>query len=129
MPYWKGITWKCHLVFKWATRNSHFTILVEVFTNNVSAENTYFTNHIKRAEHKIMGFKSVFGDVIVFKNILIDDFQDYPFLYRAKVFYASVIKVLKINCKDETTIHLFNFCFICSGTRKVFRGKEIWFVL
>ena len=39
------------------TCNSYFTILVEVFTNHISVENTYFTNHIEWTEHKIMGFK------------------------------------------------------------------------
>ena len=39
------------------TRDSYFTILVEVFTNHISAELTYFTNHIEWMEHKIMGYK------------------------------------------------------------------------
>ena len=36
------------------TRDSHFTILVQVFTNHILAKNTYFTNHIELTEHKIM---------------------------------------------------------------------------
>ena len=39
------------------THDLPFTILVEVFTNQISAENTYFTNHIEQTEHKIMDFK------------------------------------------------------------------------
>ena len=35
----------------------NLTILVEVFTNHISAENTYFTNYLEWTEHKIMGFK------------------------------------------------------------------------
>ena len=29
------------------TRDFYFTILVEVFMNHISAENTYFTNHVE----------------------------------------------------------------------------------
>ena len=39
--------------FDLMTCDSYFTILV-VFTNKILAENTYFTHHIERAEHKIM---------------------------------------------------------------------------
>ena len=39
------------------TRDSYFTILVEVLTNHVLAKNTYFTNHIESAERKIMVLK------------------------------------------------------------------------
>ena len=39
------------------THDSYFTILVEVFTNHISAELSYFTNHIEQIEHKIMSFK------------------------------------------------------------------------
>ena len=39
--------------FDLTTCDSYFTILV-VFTNKILAENTYFTHHIERAEHKIM---------------------------------------------------------------------------
>ena len=43
--------------FDLTTRDSYFTILVEVFTNYTSDENKYFTNNIEWTEHKIMGFK------------------------------------------------------------------------
>ena len=33
--------------FYLTTRNSYFTILVDVFTNHIPAENIYFTNHIE----------------------------------------------------------------------------------
>ena len=33
--------------FDLTTRDSYFTILVEVFTNHILVENTYFTNHIE----------------------------------------------------------------------------------
>ena len=36
------------------TRDLHFMILVEVFTNHILTENRYFTNHIGRTENKIM---------------------------------------------------------------------------
>ena len=47
--------------------DSYFMVLIEVFMNHISAENTYFMNHIVWTEHKI--------------------------------------KVLKINCKDDTINH------------------------
>ena len=40
------------------TRDSWFTILVEVFTNHILAKNTFLTNHIERPEHKITILKS-----------------------------------------------------------------------
>ena len=40
------------------TRDSYFTILVEVFTNHVLAKKTYFTNHIVWTEHEITVSKS-----------------------------------------------------------------------
>ena len=39
------------------TRDSYFTLLVEVFTNLILVENTNFTNHLGRTEHKIMVLK------------------------------------------------------------------------
>ena len=37
----------CVAGFDLRTRDLYFTILVEVFTNHVLAENTYFANHIE----------------------------------------------------------------------------------
>ena len=42
--------------FDLTTRDSYSTILVEVFTNLSSEENTYLTNHLEWTEHKMMGF-------------------------------------------------------------------------
>ena len=36
------------------TRGSNFMILVEVFTNHISTEDTYFTNPIERTKQSIM---------------------------------------------------------------------------
>ena len=66
--------------FDLTTRDSYFTILVEVFTNHVSAENTYFTNYTEQIKKN-----KLFGNVIDFKNILMDDFQHRPFPYQIKV--------------------------------------------
>ena len=41
------LTAQCRQGFDAKTRDSYFTILVEVFTNHIVAENTYFTNHIE----------------------------------------------------------------------------------
>ena len=41
------------LGFDLTTRDSYFSILVEVFTNHILAKNTYFMNLIEWSEHKI----------------------------------------------------------------------------
>ena len=46
-------------------------ILVEIFTNHFSAENTYFTNHIEWTEHKTMGFKPVNRYQIIRQSLLL----------------------------------------------------------
>ena len=43
--------------FTLTTCDSYFMILFEVFTNHISAENSYFMNHMEWREHKIMIFK------------------------------------------------------------------------
>ena len=73
------------------SRDLCFTILVEVFTNHILAENTYFTNYKEWTEHKIIVLKPVNNYQIIqqchkFKNILINDFQHRSFFYQAKVF-------------------------------------------
>ena len=45
--------------FDLTTRDSYFTNGVEVFTNHILAENTYFTNQRERIDHKIMVLKPV----------------------------------------------------------------------
>ena len=45
-------------------------ILVEVFTNHISAENKYFTNHIEWTEHKIMGFEPANRYQIIQQSLL-----------------------------------------------------------
>ena len=72
------------------TRDSYFTILVEVFTNHILAENTNFTNQIGWTEHEIMVLKPANKYKIIwqchnFENIFIDDLLHHPILYRAKV--------------------------------------------
>ena len=52
------------------TRDLYFTILVEVFTNHISAESTYFTNHTEWTEHKIMGFKPTNRYQIIRQSLL-----------------------------------------------------------
>ena len=76
--------------FDLTTRDSYFTILVEVFTNYILAENTNFTNHSGWTEHKIMVLKTANKNKIIrqrhnFENIFIDNFLYHPILYRAKV--------------------------------------------
>ena len=71
------------------TRDSYFTILVEVFTNRNLAENAYFMNHMEWTEHKIMALKSANKYQIIwqchnFKNTHWQ-IQHHSFLYQAKV--------------------------------------------
>ena len=47
------------------TRDLYFTILVEVFRNNISAENKYFTNRMEWTEHKLMGLESANKNQII----------------------------------------------------------------
>ena len=68
----------------------YFMILAEVFMEHILTENTYFTNHIERTEHKIMVLKPANKYQIIWqyhnlKNMLIGNCQHHPFLYRAKV--------------------------------------------
>ena len=56
--------------FDLTTHDSDFTILVEVFMNHISAENTYFTNHIEWTNHKIMAFKSANRYQIIRQSLL-----------------------------------------------------------
>ena len=100
-----GVTTGFHLM----THDSYFTILIEVFMNHISAENSNFRYHIERTEHKIMILKPANKYQIIqrchnFKNILIDNFQYHPFLYQT-----------------ELTIKTFIYCLIYSGAREVFR--------
>ena len=46
-------------------------ILVEIFANHFSAENTYFTNHIEWTEHKTMNFKPVNRYQIIRQSLLL----------------------------------------------------------
>ena len=71
--------------FDLTTRDSYFTILVEVFTNHISDENKYFTNNIEWTEYKIMGFKPANRYQIIRQSLLIHDFHHQPFLCQAKV--------------------------------------------
>ena len=68
----------------------YFAFLFEVFTNHISAENSYFKNHLEWSDHKIMVLKLAIKYEITwqrhnFKNILVNDFQQHSFLYQAKV--------------------------------------------
>ena len=49
--------WVIRSEFDLTTRNSHLTTLVEVFTSDILAESTYFTNRIERTEYSIMVLK------------------------------------------------------------------------
>ena len=79
--------------FDLTTRDSYFTIIVEVFANHILAGNIYFTNHIQWIEHKIM-LKLANNYQIIqqchnFKNTLIKNFQHHPFLCPVKVLLTS----------------------------------------
>ena len=81
---------KAYPGFDLMTRDSYFTILVEVFMNHILAENTYFMNHVEWTEHKKTTLKfankyRILWQCHCFKSTLIDCFQHHPFLYQAKV--------------------------------------------
>ena len=80
--------------FDLTTRDSYFTILVEVFTNHISAENRYFTNHIEWTEHKIMGFKPSNRYQIIWQYFLSTIFIIIHFFVKQKlckhyIFYGA----------------------------------------
>ena len=60
--------------FDLMTWDLYFMILVEVFTNCILAENTYFMSHVEWTEHKITASKPA--------NKY---FQHHPFIHQAKV--------------------------------------------
>ena len=60
------------------SNDSYFTILVEVFTNHILAESTYFTSRIERTEHSIMVLKlsnkyQIIWQCHSLKNIFVED--------------------------------------------------------
>ena len=66
--------------FDLMTHDLYFKTLVQVFTNHVLAESTYFTNYIEWTDLKIMILKSANKYQIIchchnFKNTLINNFQ------------------------------------------------------
>ena len=68
------------------TRDSYFTILVEVFTNHISTKSTHFTNHIERTEHSIMVLKlsnkyQIIWQCHNFKNIFVDDHSYFEYKF------------------------------------------------
>ena len=56
--------------FNLTTHDLYFTVLVGIFTNHISAENKYFTNHIEWTKHKIMGFKPASRYQIIRQSLL-----------------------------------------------------------
>ena len=67
--------------FDLTLRDSYSTILVEVLKNHIFAEKTYFTNHMKRTEQKIMVLKAANKNQIIQQcqnqKKIIDDFRRY----------------------------------------------------
>ena len=66
--------------FNLTTHDSYVTILVEVFTNHILAESTYFTNHTEQGEHSIMVLKlsnkyQIIWQCHNFRNILVNDYK------------------------------------------------------
>ena len=92
------------------TRYSYFTILVERFTNHISAQNTSSMN-MEWIEHKIMILKrsnkyQLFGNVITLKIFLLTTASVIHLFIGQKFFKTSFYTEPKItNCKDETINH------------------------
>ena len=63
----------------------YFTISVEVFTNPISTENTYFTYHIERAlmVYEPANRYQIIGQSLNWQSI--DNFHHHPFLCQPKV--------------------------------------------
>ena len=73
--------------FDLTTHDSDFTILVEVFMYHISAENTYFANHIEWADNKIMSFKPT---------------NRYQIIWQSLLFMISII--ISLSCKSYVNI-------------------------
>ena len=68
------------------THDSYFKILVEVFTNHILVESTYFTNRIEQTEHSTMILKFANKYQIIwqchnFKSILVDDHSFFKYKF------------------------------------------------
>ena len=93
------------LGFDLTTRDSYFTILVEVFTNHILAENMidfriYFTIHLGWTEHKIMVLKPANKNKIIrqhnFENIY-QQFLSQPHFLSSKGFVNIIFYGVKNN--------------------------------
>ena len=126
-------------LFDVRTRDSYFTILVDVFTNHILVENTYFTKHLGWTKQNNMVLKAAKKYIIIrchiFENILIEHFFHELFLYRAKVLQTSFFMETKTTrWWNETINHssnylLFDLLWCQKAFRKIMQGKEIWFPL
>ena len=90
--------------FDLTTHDSDFTILVEVFMNRISAENTYFTNHTEGTNHKIMAFKPANRYQIIRQSLL--SMISIIISLSSKSYVNIFFMVPNImNCKDGTVNH------------------------
>ena len=103
----------------------NLTILVEVFTNHISAENTYFTNYLEWTEHKIMGFKPANRYRIIRQSLLFMISIIIHFFVNQKLCKHYVYGAEHNKLQSKTlTIQTFIYYWIYSGVRKVFWKKK-----
>ena len=100
--------------FNLTTRDSYFTIQVEVFTNHVLVENSYFTNH------KNMVLKPAISKYFTMSYFLKHSYHWFP-ASSISLLSKSFMNIISYglvnkNYKGETIIYYF----IYSGARKVF---------
>ena len=108
------------------TRDSYFTILVEVFTNHILAKNTNFTNHRMNRT-----WNSVFKTCKQVPNYLaLSKFQTHYQQFPASVSLSSkhFVNVTFYEAENKQitktrlfTMQIFMYYLIYLGTRKVFR--------
>ena len=102
------------------TRDSYFTILVEVFTNHIVAENTYFANHIEWIEHAVVVLKPANKYQIIwqcynFRTGITDKF------FMSKSFLNLIFYGTENDKLQQFTIQIFIYYLIFLSTRKIFQ--------
>ena len=83
--------------------NSYFTILVEVFSNQIFAENMYFTNHMEWTDI----IMSLFSNVIIVITFLLMIFTIVHFFIKLKFCKHHFYRPKITKCKDKTITQTF----------------------
>ena len=88
--------------FDLMSRDSYFTIPVEVFMNNISAENTCFTNHIvNRTQDCGLKTYKYLANYLLMSKFWKHSYRRFPASF-SSVLSKNFSEPKRTNCKDET---------------------------